>query len=78
MTPYEEKKLYEALRGPVIYAEPFTNDLMETTATEDLHAITPTVDEMLRNAEHRGRLKAILERWAKAEEMREKREKAAA
>lgn len=73
MTSHEQKKLLAALRGPVIYPDPFDNNLMESTAEEDLHAITPCVDEMLRNAEHRGRLKAILELWAKAEERRQQK-----
>lgn len=78
MTNFEEDRLRQALRGPILCDDLLTNKLMDEVAAEDLHAIRPVIDEMLRNAEACGRLKAILERWAKLEEMREKREKAAA
>lgn len=72
MTNSEEQKLFSALRGPIIYADPFGNDLMDATAAEDLKAITPVVDELIAQAEFRGRLQVLLERAAEIWERREK------
>jgi hypothetical protein len=61
MTEREERKLYEALRGPILYHDREVIAIMDATAVEDLHAIAPVVEEMIRNAEARGRLQLLLE-----------------
>ncbi len=61
MNPADERRLYDALRGPIIYDEPTTNKIMEDCAVEDLRVITPIIDEMLEQAENRGKLSVYLE-----------------
>lgn len=61
MTVLEEKALFIALRGPLEYQSCALNDVADELADADVKAITPAVDEIIRNAEGRGRFAQLLE-----------------
>lgn len=62
ITERERQKLADALRGPLDYsAEPEVKRIMEQCAAEDLRVIEPILEDMLLQAENRGRLRTYLE-----------------